>query len=270
MKLRRKSNKWVINSHMTDKAFNKCKDSIRAQIHMMGREPNQWSVMNFNAAILGYHNYYKCATNVYLDFDRIAFDVRKTLLCRIKSHRSKTGLKSKAFEQFYGKFTGKIFNLCGIALFPINGIKTVPPMCFPSAICNYTETGRAKIHSLQKAIDPLVLQQLMQSPIKGKSAELNDNRISLYVAQRGKCVITGEVLELGNMDVHHIIPVHMQGDDRYANLVLLTSDTHILVHATQDETIQKYLLKLQNCSINFQRLNKLRKHAGLSEISTNR
>jgi len=270
MKLRRKSNKWVIKSHMTNKALNKCKDSIRTQIHKLGREPNQWSVMNFNAAILGYHNYYKCASNVYLDFDRIAFDVRKTLICRIKSHRSRTGLKSKAFEQYYGKFTGKIFNLCGLALFPINGIKTVPPMCFPSDICNYTEAGRAKIHSLQKAIDPYTLQQLMQSPIKGKSAELNDNRISLYVAQRGKCAITGEVLELGNMDVHHIIPMHMQGDDRYANLVLLTSDAHKLLHATQGETIQKYLLKLQNYTIHFQRLNKMRKHAGLSEISTNR
>ncbi|MDF9409925.1 hypothetical protein L7E55_16495 [Pelotomaculum isophthalicicum JI] len=143
-------------------------------------------------------------------------------------------------------------------------------MCFPSDICNYTEAGRTKIHSLQKAIDPWTLQQLMQNPIRGKSAELNDNRISLYVAQRGKCAITGDALELGDMNVHHIIPTHLQGDDRYANLVLLTSDAHKLVHAIQEETVQKYLLKLQNCTIHFQRLNKMRKHAGLSEISTNR
>ena len=117
--------------------------------------------MQFNAMVLGLHEYYKIATNVYLDFDRIAFDVRKTLLCRIKS------LRSQAFQQFYGDFTGKIFNVAGLALFPINGVKTTPPMCFSPDICNYSEKGRAKIHELQKAISPIVLQKLMEHPIQG-------------------------------------------------------------------------------------------------------
>ena len=97
------------------------------------------AVMQFNAMVLGLHEYYKIATNVYLDFDRIAFDVRKALLCRTKSHRSKTGLRSQAFQQFYGNFTGKIFNVAGLALFPINGVKTTPPMCFSPDICNYSD-----------------------------------------------------------------------------------------------------------------------------------
>lgn len=270
MKLRPKNKKWVIKSNMTDKAFKKCKESIRSQIHRIGREPNQWSVMNFNAAILGYQNYYKCATNVYLDFDRIAFDVRKTLLCRTKNHRSNKGLRSKAFEQFYGDFTGKVFNVCGIALFPVNGVKTVPPMCFPPDICHYTEDGRAKTHALQKAIDPATLEQLMRNPILGRSAELNDNRISLYIAQRGKCAITGQPLQFGNMEVHHILPVSMGGKDDYKNLALLAYDAHKLVHAANQNTIDKYLSKMQCFKINFQRLDKMRKCVGLSEISTNR
>lgn len=130
LKLRPKSGKWVLKSHMADKAQKKCRENIREAIGRIGREPNQWSVMQFNAMVLGLHEYYKIATNVYLDFDRIAFDVRKTLLCRTKSHRSKTGLRSQAFQQFYGDFTGKIFNVAGLALFPINGVKTTPPMCF--------------------------------------------------------------------------------------------------------------------------------------------
>ncbi|MBE5041275.1 group II intron reverse transcriptase/maturase [Ructibacterium gallinarum] len=267
MKLRPKSGKWVIKSHMTDKAFNKCKENIRNQIHKMGAEPNQWSVMNFNAAILGYQNYYNCATNVYIDFDRIAFDVRKTLLCRTKSHRSKSGLRSESFQKFYGEFTGKIFNVCGIALYPINGVKTVPPMCFPNGICNYTAEGRKKIHSMQKAINPQILQLLLQNPIRERSAELNDNRISLYVAQRGRCYITGEPLRFGEMEVHHIIPLHMQGTDKYENLTIIMSDVHKLVHAVDPEMIKKYLIKLQNVTINFQRLNKLRKKVGLCEIN---
>jgi predicted reverse transcriptase/maturase family protein len=267
MKLRPKSGKWVMKSHMTDKAFNKCKENIRSQIHKIGAEPNQWSVMNFNAAILGYQNYYNCATDVYIDFDRIAFDVRKTLLCRTKSHRSKSGLRSKSFQKFYGEFMGKIFNVCGIALYPINGVKTVPPMCFPNGICNYTAEGRKKIHSMQKVIDPQILQLLLQNPIKERSAELNDNRISLYIAQRGRCSITGKPLRFGEMEVHHIIPLNMEGTDKYENLTIIMSDVHKLVHAVDPEIIKKYLLKLRNATIDFQRLNKLRKKVGLCEIN---
>ncbi len=190
MKLRKKSKKWVIKSQLTDKAKLKCKEKIRSAIHEIGRKQDNPSVTQFNATILGLHNYYKVATNVYIDFDRIAFEVRKSLLCRTKNFRTKKGLKSQAFQHYYGDFTGKVHYVAGVALFPINGIATSPPMCFSQEICNYTEVGRAKIHEMQKAINPLILQQLMEHPIQGKSAELNDNRISMYVAQRGKCAIS--------------------------------------------------------------------------------
>jgi len=270
LKLRPKKKKWVIKSHLTDKANQKCKSKIVELIHQIGRKPNQASVNQFNAAVLGFHDYYKCATNVYLDFDRIAFDVKKTLLCRTKNSRSSKGLRSKAFIQHYGKFTGKIFNVSGIALFPINGVKTTPPMCFSQEVCDYTVAGREKIHSMQKAIDPLILRLLMENPIKGRSVELNDNRISLYVAQRGKCAITGEPLRFGEMEVHHILPIEMGGKDNYSNLVLLSYDAHKLLHAVTGDTIGKYLSKMKNFKINYARLNKLRKQACLCEIRTNR
>ncbi len=266
LKLRPKGGKWVLKSHMTDKAQKKCRESIRKAIGLIGREPNQWSVMRFNAMVLGLHGYYKIATNVYLDFDRIAFDVRKMLLCRTKNSRSKTGLRSRAFQQFYGDFTGKIFNAAGLALFPINGIKTVPPMCFSQEICNYTESGRAKIHEMQKAINPIILQKLMENPIQGQSTELSDNRISLYIAQRGKCAVTKEPLLFGDMEVHHIVPKSNGGKDNYGNLVLVTGDVHKLIHAVDPVTIQKYLDKLKHCRLNLDKLNRLRSLVGNCKI----
>ena len=143
-------------------------------------------------------------------------------------------------------------------------------MCFSKNVCNYTEEGRKKIHSLQKAIDPLMLQHLMRNPIRGQSAELNDNRISLYIAQRGKCALTGQPLEMHNMEVHHIVSRHAGGSDKYENLALILPDAHKLIHAVQEEIIEKYLDKLQCFDIHFQRLNKMRKRLGFSGIDTNR
>ena len=266
LKLRKKSGKWILKSHMADKAKDKCKSKIREAIAQIGKEPNQWSVMRFNATILGLHNYFKIATNVYVDFDRIAFDVRKTLLCRTKTHRTKTGSKSKAFQNFYGEFTGKVFYVVKMALYPVNGVKTSPPMCFTQSICNYTQEGRRKIHEMQKSVSPQILQYLMENPIKGRSVELNDNRVSMYVAQRGKCAITHEPLETKDVEVHHITPIELGGKDNYENLVLVTYTAHKLIHATTPEAIEKYKEMLNNVDVNWTRLNKLRLLAGNCKI----
>ena len=266
LKLRKKSGKWILKSHMADKAKDNCKSKIREAIAQIRKEPNQWSVMRFNATILGLHNYFKIATNVYVDFDRIAFDVRKTLLCRTKTHRTKTGSKSKAFQNFYGEFTGKVFYVEKMALYPVNGVKTSPPMCFTQSICNYTQEGRRKIHEMQKSVSPQILQYLMENPIKGKSVELNDNRVSMCVAQRGKCAITHEPLETKDMEVHHISPIELGGKDNYENLVLVTYTVHKLIHATTPETIEKYKEMLNNVDVNWTRLNKLRLLAGNCKI----
>lgn len=266
LKLRKKSGKWILKSHMADKAKDNCKSKIREAIAQIRKEPNQWSVMRFNATILGLHNYFKIATNVYVDFDRIAFDVRKTLLCRTKTHRTKTGSKSKAFQNFYGEFTGKVFYVEKMALYPVNGVKTSPPMCFTQSICNYTQEGRRKIHEMQKSVSPQILQYLMENPIKGKSVELNDNRVSMCVAQRGKCAITHEPLETKDMEVHHITPIELGGKDNYENLVLVTYTVHKLIHATTPETIEKYKEMLNNVDVNWTRLNKLRLLAGNCKI----
>ena len=267
LKLRPKGGKWVVKSQLTEKALLKCKDTIREAIKRIGRKPSTPSVMQFNATVLGLHNYYKVATYVYTDFDRIAFDVRKCLLCRTKRYRNSTGLRSQAFQQFYGDFHGKIFYVAKLALFPINGIKTKPPMCFSQDICSYTEGGRAKIHALQNAVNPRLLRQLMENPIQGASIELNDNRISMFVAQHGKCAISKEPLALGNMVVHHITPKQAGGGDNYANLILVTPDVHQLIHAKAEETVEKYLNKLKSCKLNVARLNKLRELAGNCKIA---
>ena len=176
------------------------------------------------------------------------------------------GLRSQAFQQFYGDFHGKIFYVAKLALFPVNGVKTKPPLCFSQDICNYTETGRAKIHALQNAVNPHVLRQLMESPIQGASTELNDNRISMFVAQHGKCAISKEPLTLGNIVVHHITPKQAGGGDNYENLILVTPDVHQLIHATEEETVRKYLDRLKSCKLNMPRLNKLRELAGNCKI----
>jgi hypothetical protein len=106
----------------------------------------------------------------------------------------------------------------------------------------------------------------MENPIQGQSVVYNDNRISLFVGQYGKCYITEKLLNLSEMHCHHKKPRALNGTDEYKNLVLIDEDVHRLVHATKDETIKGYVQKLNLTTKMLEKVNKLRKLANLQVI----
>jgi len=106
-----------------------------------------------------------------------------------------------------------------------------------------------------------MLNYLISNPSLKQSIEFNDNRISKYVAQKGKCSVSGITLN-EDMQVHHIKPKRDGGTDEYKNLTIVSYEIHKLIHATELDTIKKYqgLVKLDNDAM--KKLNKLRKSVG--------
>ena len=95
--------------------------------------------------------------------------------------------------------------------------------------------------------------------IQNQSIEYNDNRISKYIAQKGKCAVTGLPLLIGQMDCHHKKPKSMGGSDEYQNLILVLKDVHKLIHATDEKTITKYIRKLKLDEESKRKINELRR-----------
>ena len=134
---------------------------------------------------------------------------------------------------------------CRIALFPIAGIKTKKCNEFLPKYVQFHREGRELIHDKLKGINNNILKYIMENPIQGETTEYNDNRVSLYVGQNGKCSITGEPLQISDMESHHELPKKLGGNDGYTNLTFITYDIHKLIHATADEKIQHYTNKLE-------------------------
>lgn len=96
---------------------------------------------------------------------------------------------------------------------------------------------------------------------KTVSVEYNDNRLSRFVAQKGKCAVTGIVLEIGEMECHHKQPRSLGGSDEYKNLIFISKSVHKLVHATRQETISKLLKRLNLDESSMKSINELRVQA---------
>ena len=94
----------------------------------------------------------------------------------------------KGYEPQYYKIQDMVF-------VPIYAQRHKTNLCFSQTICNYTAEGREKIHHNLKAIKKNVLSHVMKNFIPNRTIEYNDNRISKFIAQYGKCAVTG--VELG-------------------------------------------------------------------------
>ena len=206
------------------------------------------------------------------DLHPLAFSVHKSLKARLRK-RLKTAKQARKkklrypipdfIKERYGD-SDQLRFVRGYALIPIGYVKHRNPMMKRRVINSYTTEGRGAIHKkLGRNIDTNIMHYLMRNPIPYRSAAYNDNRISLYCAQFGKCAITGEKLEIGNIHCHHKLPKHLGGSDEYKNLVIVSESVHRLIHATNPETIRRYLQKLNLDAKQLRKLNKLRSLANV-------
>ena len=272
LKAVRKGGKFVVRSHMSDKAVKRETEKLKEQIKEIefckdvGDEIRQ--IKQYNAMVVGIHNYYRYATAVNFDCMEIQFQLNTVLYNRLKTRLKKQGVVSRKYiAEHYGK-SKMLRYISGEPLCPIGYVQTKNPMYKKKKICKYTAEGREEIHRNLKFDETVitVLHMLARAYLPNRSVEYMDNRVSLYAAQYGKCAVTGRVLWIDEIHCHHKKPLNQGGTDEYKNLIIIHTDVHKLIHATKPETIQAYLDKIKPNKSQLEKINKLRVFSGNSAI----
>ncbi len=264
----RKGDKFVVRSHMSDKAVKretkKLKEQIKAIEHCKDAEDGVKQILLYNSMVAGIHNYYQYATFVNKDCKAIQYRLNAVLYNRLKWRLEKSGtIRRKYIAKRYGASRMVRF-INGEALCPVGYVQTKNPMYKKKKICKYTAEGREEIHRNLKFDETVmtVLHMLARAYLPNRSVEYMDNRVSLYAAQYGKCAVTGKVLWIDEIHCHHKKPISQGGTDEYKNLIIVHIDVHKLIHATKLETIQTYLDKIKPDKSQLDKINKLRMLAG--------
>ncbi|ARF12764.1 group II intron reverse transcriptase/maturase [Sporosarcina ureae] len=271
MKLIPKGDKWIVKSHMCDQAVRRTKKNLKQIIngirHDSGVNDQARKIALYNSTVIGLHQYFRTATMISEDMGNIAYEVNACM----KDHRMKRRIKKTGVitSDFIKKEYGKSKQLRFISrdpLLPIGYIKHKNPMMKRNTVNAYTKEGREEIHKNLTTVDINILRFLMEHPIPQRSIEYNDNRIALYCAQRGKCHVTGQMLNPMTIHCHHKVPRLQGGTDQYNNLCLVDKEIHILIHAIDEEIILKYKKLLTN-SQSLNKINTLRKKLELQQLT---
>lgn len=278
IRLHKKGQKYVVRSHMCDKALKNSTNQLIKQAKNIATPRKNKTVDSevrlYNSMVMGKQNYYQIATDVNLDcviINRRVMTVLKNRLKEQKRGRLRRNGRplTNAEEKRYGKSNMLRYEAdCQEPIYPIAYIQCKNPMSKKRSINCYTEEGRKGLHdNLQTSLN--LLPKVMQAPSYGRSVEFMDNRISLFSAQLGKCAITGIAFQVvEEIHCHHKTPRSRGGTDKYDNLVLVLENIHRLIHAVEIEAINKYLEQYKLEKKQLEKLNKYRLMAGLEAITT--
>lgn len=271
IKVHRKGEKWTVLSHVCDKALCKQKQSLIEQAKKVVKPPahstESYELHLYNSKVIGAQNYYKIATHINLDFNGLNRAVMTVFTNRLRTQKgsrlTRTGRPlTKAEKGLYGN-TPMMRYIAGTKepIYPIGFIQHKPPWTKKRKMNLYSPEGRQEIHDNLR-INTSLMVHLMKTKSNAQSTEFSDNRISLFSAQWGKCAVTGKEFQCpDDIHCHHKLPKSLGGTDKYENLVLVLPQVHRLIHATDTETIQKYLHLLNLDKAQIAKLNKYREKA---------
>jgi len=272
IKAEKKGKRYVMHTHVSQKAIQSIRFQLKNQLRAIQKSPNSnktvVEISRYNALVIGIHNYYGIASHISTDFNGIHYSTIKSMKNRLRG-LSKTGeikTKDKGIRR-YLKSSNMRF-LCGTPIIPIGYVKHRKPIGKKKSVCKYTPAGRAEIHKNQTLISEYVLQWLRENPVINDRAtiEYNDNRISKFIAQHGKCAVSGRELLSNEIHCHHITLYHESKDDRYNNLVIVHSDIHKLIHSNEPMFINSLLNSFGLNQNQLEKLNKFRLKIGNKAI----
>jgi len=263
-----KDGKRVAYTRLSAEKKKHYKEEGRKRIKQIQKSPNTKNALLYNSWILGIHNYSRYATHVNLDFRKIAFQLSRTLYNRLKRVSKYEHPKNAppSYKKFY-KMTYRTYKINGVYLYPLADISHKSIMSFSQWLTPFTLRGRKHIYTKLKGDVSREIRKLMESNIPNRSVEYFDNRISRYSMKNGKCEITGEFLPAEIVHCHHYVPVKLGGIDGFKNLRILNKFVHILIHATETQTIKKYLDILELNQTAIKKINNYRKLCNLESIS---
>ncbi|MBQ6624170.1 MAG: group II intron reverse transcriptase/maturase [Mogibacterium sp.] len=278
-KLRQKGKRWVVKSHMTDKAIKTQRKVLAEAMTAVCKAHNlkiaqHNDVIAYNQKVVGVHEYYNMATMICSDMHKLFPPIYRKL-----RHASSTNairktpppyLMGAMDEYFFQKYkdSAAVRYINGMIIVPVGYCRTKPPMCHSPGVNRYTPEGREAIHRmLSDEAYGEVLNELSKATFEGMSIKQYDNMLSRFVAAKGRCEITKLPLELEDVYCHKLHPMD-EDADRYSNLRIVHKDVEKLIYEEDLNEIKTLVERLDvKQSAKLVKLNKWREFIGKEPVN---
>lgn len=265
-----KGKKWIVRSHMSDKAKEKAVVKVRNAWRDI-KDPKQQRMRNqnitrFNSIVMGLHNYFKMATMVSADFAEIKFRAlgnweKVNNNDRFPTLETTGPIVSATMMERYGR-SEQCRWINGRLLVPVGFVQYDYPKYKRREVNKYVRKYSDGINCVSFE----VMKYMIEHPEQYKSTEMADNAVSRYIAQKGKCAITHEAVTVEDMVCLHIKHEKYKRNDTYRNLIIVSEVAAKLIQSEKRKDIAKAVALITLTDEMKEKVNKLRKLRELQEI----
>lgn len=279
-KLVPKGKKWVVKSHMTEKALTTQQKNLKVAMfnlckaHAFVQEQHN-DVIAYNQKVVGMHQYYSMATMICEDVHKLFPPLYATLKHATRINAVTNSKPDKLMgamdEYFYEKYkdSAQVRYINRMIIVPVAYARHKSPMCHSPSVNRYTESGRETIHKmLRSSAYAEVLEELSKVKMEGESIEYSDNKLSRFVACQGRCELSKVQLLPEEVACIRLTPKEDGGNDMYSNLRIVHKDV-LKLRETEDLNTMKEIIERLDCkkSSQVQKINKWRAKIGKTPIN---
>lgn len=275
IRVREKAHKYVVNSHICNKKMTVEREKLVEQAKRIARPRQGYTqlaeITLYDEMVLGIQNYFKIATCISLDCRDLHRAVMTVLTNRLNTEkgsrlRKDGGAMTESEKERYGS-SKMVRYVSGInkPIYPVAYVKYKVAIGISPTVCCFTEDGRTKLHKDLK-LNKSIMSGLCKQKIYNHSLEYLDCRQSLFAAQQGKCVISGEEFKCAEEIACCLKISHNNGGrEQYRNMVLVNKKYQPLIQGRKKD-IQKYLETVKPDKKQLNKINRLRQKNGMSVV----
>ena len=269
-KIKTKKKKMKIISHMSDKSIENVKTKVKRQRKIIkktisNKKRNFKEIDKYNSLILGIHNYYCVATNIFEDLNFIGWKTNAYFNKFLRKNVLSVDNKENNNNFIINKYEKNLYYIRGKPIIPIGKISYEEPRYRGNKINYYQEKSRKLFHKNLELDNLFVLNKMLYRPSYNETVEFNDNVISRFCGQLGKYEITKKLM----FDINNISAIRIKdnGSDKYDNIIIVENKVKTLIKIKEaDDIIELSMLKKGLTLEQLEKINKLRKENSLSLI----
>lgn len=238
----KKKGKHMVANTLPKSKENEIVEKCRTLLKQIRKRPRFDAFHDWNAYVVGIHNYYRGMTHFYQSFRVIGWRIRKLFYHTMERRAKFTNEQSRKDNFLNGRYRswGKKGYYCfdNYPIIEINwanwdstlisGIKGTVSRENPYS---YGERKHKPGVSME------MINYLVNTSKYVQNSRLAMFRISKYSSVKGVSYLSGESVPVYEYHCHHIKPVHKGGKHDFDNLCVLSDTEHMILHSKAPELL---------------------------------
>jgi len=228
----------VLPKDKADEIVEKCRELLKK----IKKSPCFDTIHDWNAYVVGLHNYYKGMTHFYKCFTAIGWRVRKLFY-----HTMNKKIKSTTEQSYKNNFMEGVYRSWGKKSYYCFEGYPIIEIWWANWNKNLIGGKKGKVTRKnpyaygEKKHKPGVsladIGYLVNSSKYIKNSRLAMFRVSKYSSVKGVSHLSGEYVPVEDYHCHHILPQYKNGTNDFDNLCVLSESEHTILHSPNPERL---------------------------------